>query len=269
MRIDGHVHLWDARRGAVPIPYALPAPQATVDDLLSHMAGQGVERAVLVQPQVHGSDHGLLASALAGHPDRFVGFGLVDADAASPDAILDDVRAIAELGLAGVRVHLVGGTGQHAPAVAAAAAQHGLALEVHVDEGSWTRLEPLLASAGECLVVVDHLARPDDPGSHRAREMLRVLAGHPNLVVKLAALDVVSCRPFPHEDVLPLIAAAIDAFGPDRLMWGSNFPWRRGEDYGASLRVIERLGLPDDANQAILGATASRLLFAVQSRAVV
>ena len=52
-------------------------------------------------------------------------------------------------------------------------------------------------------------------------------------------------------------------------MWGSNFPWRRGEDYGASLHVIERLGLPDDANEAILGGTASRLFFAVQSRVVV
>ncbi|MFZ0382245.1 MAG: amidohydrolase family protein [Solirubrobacteraceae bacterium] len=269
MRIDGHVHLWDARRGAMPTPYALPALQATVDDLLSHMAGEGVERAVLVQPQVHGSDHRLLASALARHPDRFVGFGLVDADAASPDAILDDVRAVADLGLAGVRLHLVGGTGKHAPAVAAAAARHGLALEVHVDEESWTRLEPLVAAAGERLVVVDHLARPDDPRSQYAREMLRVLAGHANVVVKVAALDVVSRRPFPHEDVLPLIAATVDAFGPNRLMWGSNFPWRRGEDYGASLHVIERLGLPDDANEAILGGTASRLFFAVQSRVVV
>lgn len=268
MRIDGHVHLWDARRGPVPTPYALPLPQATVGDLLSHMAGEGVERAVLVQPQVHGSDHRLLASALARHPERFVGFGLVDADAESPDVLLDEVRAVAELGLAGVRVHLVGGTGKHAPAVAAAAARHGLALEVHVDEASWTRLEPVVASAGERLVVVDHLARPDDPGSRWAREMLRVLAGHPNVVVKLAALDVVSRTPFPHEDVLPLIAAAVEAFGPDRLMWGSNFPWCRGEDYGASLRVIERLGLPNDANEAILGATASRLFFAERSRAV-
>ncbi|MGB8881256.1 MAG: amidohydrolase family protein, partial [Solirubrobacteraceae bacterium] len=146
---------------------------------------------------------------------------------------------------------------------------HGLALEVHVDEESWTRLEPLVAAAGERLVVVDHLARPDDPRSQYAREMLRVLAGHANVVVKVAALDVVSRRPFPHEDVLPLIAATVDAFGPNRLMWGSNFPWRRGEDYGASLHVIERLGLPDDANEAILGGTASRLFFAVQSRVVV
>lgn len=268
MRVDGHVHLWDSRRGAVPTPYELATPVASVDDLLLHMAGEGIERAVLVQPQVHGSDHRLLAMALARHPNRFVGFGLVDADAPSRDAVYDEVRAVAELGLAGVRVHLVGGTGKRAPAVAAAAAGNGLALEVHVDEASWTRLEPVVAAAGERLVVVDHLARPDDPASRWAREMLRVLAAHPNVIVKLAALDVVSRKPFPHEDVLPLIAAAVDAFGPDRLMWGSNFPWRRGEDYGASLRVIERLGLPDDANQAILGATASRLFFAERSRAV-
>lgn len=268
MRVDGHAHLWDARRGARPTPYALAVPHASVDDLLSHMAGEGVERAVLVQPQVHGSDHRLLVSALARHPDRFVGFGLVDADAASVDAAYDEVRTIAELGLAGARVHLVGGAGKQAPAVAAAVARHGLALEVHVDEASWTRLEPLVGAADERLVVVDHLARPDDPASRWAREMLRVLAAHPNVIVKLAALDVVSRTPFPHEDVLPLIAAAVDAFGPDRLMWGSNFPWRRGEDYGASLRVIERLGLPDEANQAILGATASRLFFAERSRAV-
>jgi predicted TIM-barrel fold metal-dependent hydrolase len=252
----------------MPTPYELATPVASVDDLLSRMAGESVERAVLVQPQAHGSDHRLLMSALARHPDRFVGFGLADADAESPDAILDEVRAVAELGLAGVRVHLVGGAGTRAPAVAAAAARHGLALEVHVDEASWTRLEPLLAAAGERLVIIDHLARPDDPGSRRAREMLQFLAGHPNVVVKLAALDFVSRTAFPHEDVLPLIAAAIDAFGPDRLIWGSNFPWSRGEDYGAGLRAIERLGLSHDAADAILGATAGRLFFADQSRAV-
>jgi predicted TIM-barrel fold metal-dependent hydrolase len=268
MRVDAHVHLWDARRGAWPTPYELATPIASVDGLLPQMAGEGIERAVLVQPQVHGSDHRLLMSALTRYPDRFVGFGLADADTESPDAILDEVRAIAEFGLAGVRVHLVGGTGHQAPAVAAAAVRHGLALEVHVDEASWARLEPLVAAAGERLVIVDHLARPDDPGSPRAREMLRVLAGHPNVVVKLAALDFVSRTPFPHEDVLALIAAAIDAFGPDRLMWGSNFPWSRGEDYGAGLRVIERLGLSTDAAEAILGATAGRLLFPDQSRAV-
>lgn len=268
MRVDGHVHLWDANRGAVPVQYALPTPRATVDDLLSHMAREGVERAVLVQPQVHGSDHRLLASALAHRPGRFVGFGLVNADAESSETQLEQVRVVAELGLAGVRVHLVDGTGKHAETIAAAAARHGLALEAHVDEGSWTRLEPLIEVAEGHLVIVDHLARPDDPGSRRARKVLRVLAGHPNVVVKLAALDVVSRTPFPHDDLLALIAAAIDAFGADRLMWGSNFPWCRGEEYGASLRVIESLGLPHDAGEAILGGTAGRLLFADQSRAV-
>lgn len=266
MRVDGHVHLWDAR--ALRTPFPLPMRHAPLDDLLSHMAPEAIEHAVLVQPQVHGSDHELLLSAIARHPNRFVGFGLVDASAARPDGIDEQVRRIAELGLAGVRVHALNGTGRHARAVAVAASRCGLALEVHVDEAAWKRLAPLIEAAGDQLVVVDHLARPGDPGSLGAREVIRGLAGYPNVIVKLAALDVVSRKPFPHDNVLPLLAAAVEGCGAQRLMWGSNYPWCRGESYGESLRVIERLGLSNAENESILGGTAGRLLFRDQRQAV-
>jgi predicted TIM-barrel fold metal-dependent hydrolase len=269
MRVDGHAHLWDVREGACPTSYVVPLSLASVDDLASLMAVEGVDRAVLVQPQVHGSDHRLLMRALARHPDRFVGFGLVDADGEDVDALLASVGALGDLGLAGARIHLIQGAGMHAGVVAAAVSRHDMALELHVDQTAWPRLDEVLDAAGDRLVVIDHLGRPDDPRSGPARAMLRALAARPNVIVKLAALDVVSGMPFPHDDVLPLIADTIEMFGAERLMWGSNFPWSRGESYGASLRALERLGLRDVARDAILGTTADRLFFADRRQAVV
>jgi 2-pyrone-4,6-dicarboxylate lactonase len=269
VRVDGHVHLWDLRAAATPPPYALPTAHAPVEQLLAHMRDEQIDRAVLVQPQLHGSDHRLLLAELARHPERFVGFGLVDADADDPQKPAREVSRLAGLGLAGVRVHLLNGGGRHVRDVAAAAARCGLALELHVDEAAWTRVPSVIEAAGDALVVIDHLGRPQDPAAASGPSFLREVARHPNVVVKLAAIDVVSCEPFPHRDVQPLIAAAVDALGPTRLLWGSNFPWCRGDRYGAGARAIEALGVLDGAAlEAVLGTTADRLFFAADTQAV-
>ena len=184
----------------MPAAYALPLPQATVDDLALANGRRG-RRARRPRPATGPRFRPPAAGERARAPPRTLR-RFRAGRRRRRESRYDSRRRCGRSPSSAWRacaLHLVSGTGKHAPAVAAAAARHGLALEVHVDEASWTRLEPVVASAGERLVVVDHLGRPDDPRSRSAREMLRVLAGHPNVVVKLAALDVVSRTPFPHD----------------------------------------------------------------------
>ena len=48
---------------------------------------------------------------------------------------------------------------------------------------------------------------------------------HNNLYLKLSAHFRVSSQEAPHSDLQPRFDAAVDAFGADRLMWGSDFPF--------------------------------------------
>jgi predicted TIM-barrel fold metal-dependent hydrolase len=70
--------------------------------------------------------------------------------------------------------------------------------------------------------------------------------------------------PYPHEPLYPLIAQAIDAFGANRILWGSNYPVvGTVEDYTADLRLLldDRLPVPGEAIAKIAGENAVRLWF--------
>ena len=60
--------------------------------------------------------------------------------------------------------------------------------------------------------------------------------------------------------------SVIAAFGPERCVWGSNFPcelWNPKVTYAQHLAIFTReLGLETEEKRAILGETAKRLWFA-------
>jgi predicted TIM-barrel fold metal-dependent hydrolase len=45
------------------------------------------------------------------------------------------------------------------------------------------------------------------------------------LYVKASAFFRVSSLQYPYADAMAGLAALVDAFGPQRIMWGSDFPW--------------------------------------------
>src|SRR5262249_43926523 len=69
----------------------------------------------------------------------------------------------------------------------------------------------------------DHLAEPGMGNVVEYMSMLE-LARFPQVIMKLSGLNHVSTEPSPHLDVQPLVCGLADAFGPDRLVWGSGPP---------------------------------------------
>ncbi|MFI8890339.1 amidohydrolase family protein [Streptomyces paradoxus] len=110
--------------------------------------------------------------------------------------------------------------------------------------------------------VLDHLGKPPiasgalDPWATG----LRALAALPNTVAKLSGLvteaDLAS---WTVEDLRPYADVALEAFGPGRLMYGSDWPVSTlGVTYGGTLDLTRRLTDPHDHPQ-ILEATATRV----------
>lgn len=45
------------------------------------------------------------------------------------------------------------------------------------------------------------------------------------LYIKTSALFRVSEQPYPYADAMDGLAALVQAYGPQRVMWGSDWPW--------------------------------------------
>jgi L-fuconolactonase len=71
--------------------------------------------------------------------------------------------------------------------------------------------------------VIDHLGRPDyaDPGS---LDNLVAMAALPNVYVKLSGYPHGTGEAHPYVAAHPLIERTLQAFGAERLMWGSDWP---------------------------------------------
>jgi L-fucono-1,5-lactonase len=76
-------------------------------------------------------------------------------------------------------------------------------------------------------IVIDHLGKPPigrDGFGEWARQ-LEAAAAYPNVAAKISGLNTASSRPdWSADDLLPSIEVALRAFGPERLLCGSDWP---------------------------------------------
>jgi L-fuconolactonase len=92
---------------------------------------------------------------------------------------------------------------------------------------------------------------------------LRAVARYPNVAAKVSGLNTAIARAaWTADDFRPSVEIALDSFGPDRLLCGSDWPYALlNGDYDriwVSLRhVVEHIA--PDAAGALLGGTAGRL----------
>jgi len=112
--------------------------------------------------------------------------------------------------------------------------------------------------------VVDHVAKPDIKAGlrHPWAPHMRALAGYPNVFCKASGMvteaDWHLWSPAQLEYYLDV---ALEAFGPDRIMIGSDWPvCTLAADHDRTMAVVEEYvaRLPARASEAVLGGTAAR-----------
>jgi len=109
----------------------------------------------------------------------------------------------------------------------------GWHVEIHVDTGRLPGIARVFEGAGAALVF-DHFGTPGDGGRDAAFRAVAHLAASREVWTKLSG-------PYRLEgsDPRELAARWLDAVGPDRVVWGSDWPWtshEAGQDY-ARLRA--------------------------------
>jgi len=233
LAVDTHAHVFvrglplaEGRRYA-------PDHDATPGDYLGLLDAHGLTHGVLVQPSFLGTDNSHLLQALRDGGPRLRGVAVVD-----PDFDAAALDALAAAGIAGMRLNLMGlPTPPLAEPGWRALLDHanrlGWHVEVHAPAARLPAILPPLLAAG-CRVVVDHFGRP--AGMDELRHLLRH-AGTGQVWVKLSApyrnWPDAACTDAGREAARLLLAA----FGPQRLMWGSDWPHtehRDRADYASS-----------------------------------
>lgn len=118
---------------------------------------------------------------------------------------------------------------------------HGLTSDLCVTWEQLPAVTKLVQACPETGFVLDHVAKP--PVADRVfepwRGELRKLAARPNVVCKLSGLATLMPPGWRRIDVLPYLREALDAFGPERCLFGSDWPVSTlGTTYEAWLATV-------------------------------
>ncbi|MBC7950580.1 MAG: amidohydrolase family protein [Rhodospirillaceae bacterium] len=261
MRVDCHAHCFVQGLALDGTRRYTPSYDAGIAAYLGMLDASGMTHGVLVQPSFLGTDNSYLVSVLQVAPERLRGIAMVD-----PAISVEEIAQLAGQGIVGIRLNLIGKDDpdfasalwtRHLDRIAAA----GWQVEVQCEAARLPRvLPPLLAAGGN--VVIDHFGRPNpllgihDPGF----TTLLAAAITKQVWVKLSA----GYRLGPDGDRLAQHAAVelVHAFGPSRLLWGSDWPHTQFEqvaDTRTALAALTRW-LPSAAMRSrVLGSTAAGL----------
>jgi predicted TIM-barrel fold metal-dependent hydrolase len=223
------------------------------------MAAVGIDRAVLVQ-HLGQYDNSYIAGCVASAPDSFVGVAMIDAtDPGAHDALSEVIDTGAFRGLRMSADMLMA-----APAIASRALEAGLHVILYCPGGTEDieSVLPLLA-AGPGNIVVTHLGSPtvEQGALMRGRGVLR-LAADERVMITLSGAGMV-CDP-PHLPLRDLVRDVVNSFGPDRVMWASNFPVvGDAAAVAADLALVtsNTWGLSKESIKMISGVVAQRTWF--------
>jgi L-fuconolactonase len=114
------------------------------------------------------------------------------------------------------------------------------------------------------VTVIDHLAKPPfrAPGWDRWVEDIRRAAMHPTVRAKVSGLDTAAGPSWTVDELRPAWDIALEAFGPDRLMFGSDWPvCRLVSSYGEVVSATRDLvaELISTEQDRVLGGTAAEV----------
>ncbi|MCR2824627.1 amidohydrolase family protein [Microbacterium sp. zg.Y909] len=109
---------------------------------------------------------------------------------------------------------------------AGAVAEAGLAFDACVRHPQLTDVAALAEAVPELTVVLDHLGKPDvsAPPTARWRADLQRLADRPGTACKLSGLPAECSTDWTAAQLTPFLDAALAAFGPERLLFGGDWP---------------------------------------------
>ena len=205
-------------------------PAAPLEHYIKMIQVIGIERAVVVQPSVHGLDNSATLDAIKSSNGKFRGVGRIDDQ--TPKS---ELRRLHESGIRSIRFNLLDRPRGNVrldvlDRCIENVAQLGWSVDLHIDMTNLIAQEKRIRSM-PTPVVIDHIARvrPSDGLNQPGFQLLLELLKLKHVWVKVSGADkicttkVYSYFGLPFIEVIPY-ARAVIAAAPDRIVWGSDWP---------------------------------------------
>jgi predicted TIM-barrel fold metal-dependent hydrolase len=274
--VDSHAHVFVQGMPLAATRRHAPQFDAPLDLYMDLLDAHGISHGVLVQPSFLGTDNSFMLNAMARHPQRLRSVVVLD-----PTTDEQALNLMDALGVVGVRLNLMG---LPLPDLREPVWQKFLShlrvldwhLELHRQASDLPALIDAALPAG-CRIVIDHFGRPAadqgsaDPGfadllrrADSGKVWVKLSAAYRNTTSALtsAAQRTPQMLDADAERACACAHELLAAFGPQRLVWGSDWPHTQHTelvDYTRSQAVLSEW-VPNAADRAqILGDTAADL----------
>ena len=231
VHVFGNPEKYPLRPGGAYVPPA----DATLEEARRMHRALGIERGVIVQSTVHGTDHRILLDALEAQPG-YRGVALIDSSVSDLELQrLHDAGVRAARFNFWKRLNIVPSPAEFRRALERIA-PFGWHAKIHAVDEEWLGLRDLLGEA-RVPIVIDHLGHID-VGKGLANPAFRMLVDflrNENCWMLLSNGDRISSTDRAWEDVIPFARRFIEA-APDRTIWCTDWP-----------HVLYDKRMPDDA----------------------
>lgn len=254
-KIDCHNHIFDPNGFPyqADTPYAPAGHEITTADYFHHVLdAYGVSQALIVGPNsAYGEDDNrALIDAIARSNGRFKGMAVVSKDVSD-----ETLAGFSAQGIVGVTFNVAYyGVAHfsHAEKLMQRLNDHGLLAQIQTQGDQILAFKDILINT-PATVVIDHCGRPDlSQGiQSNAFQSLLTIGRAGRHYVKLSGMAKFSREPYPFDDAHEYVAALLDAFSEDRVLWGSDWPFLMAPqrmDYGTLLTLAERW-FPNDVQR--------------------
>jgi predicted TIM-barrel fold metal-dependent hydrolase len=223
--VDAHVHIWAT---GTPSPAHRQVPALSGEELLREMDAAGVDAAVIQPPAWDETSNEVAVEAARRHPKRFAVLGWFHLDRPDARSRIDGWKR--RPGMLGLRFTFMqphqqrwltdGSLDWLWPAAERAG------LPVALAAGNFLPLVGQIAERHpELRLLIDHLGMPLRVQGEAALvnlPQLVELAKRPNIALKASAAPGSSREPYPYRDLHDYLRAVYDAFGPERMFWGTD-----------------------------------------------
>ena len=197
---------------------------APKEKLFALHAMLGIERCVIVQTAVHGTDNRVTEDALNAKGGTYLAVALL-----LPSVDMSELRRLDRLGFRGVRYNFMRHIHRTASidevvALTQRLAEIGWHLQIHMEASLLADMAPALARSA-VPVVVDHIGRVDAALGFEQpsfQELLRLMQSN-KFWVKVSGCDRITRTGPPYADAVPFARRLVCEF-PDRVVWGTDWP---------------------------------------------